>query len=220
MMLCSVTSFYKITQPSWRPHSRQVARALLVIFRVNQCEQSITRSRRFGGLQTVANDINTNVCPGEHIVCLIVDECHRATGNALIVRAIKALKQASNGAVRVLGLSATPGSTYDKVQEVIDNTLATRVCFYAESDAEVKKYRHEMVREEVYVESSNDAAECTAEARQMLHGLACKLLSKGAINHVNVDQYSVWALQDRKNAFQKSMNGPMTGCDLSQDQTC
>ena len=55
------------------------------------------------------------ICPYEQVVCLVVDECHRATGKADIVSAIQRMRQA-RVRFRVLGLSATPGSTAQQVQ--------------------------------------------------------------------------------------------------------
>ena len=51
----------------------------------------------------------------ELITCLVVDECHRATGKADIVIAVKKLRDYSIK-FRVLGLSATPGKDRDSVQ--------------------------------------------------------------------------------------------------------
>jgi fanconi anemia group M protein len=55
------------------------------------------------------------VCPAEKLVCVAVDECHRATGNADVVKAIKKLREAKYR-FRVLGLSATPGSKQETIQ--------------------------------------------------------------------------------------------------------
>ena len=57
----------------------------------------------------------TGVCAAERITCLVVDECHRATGKADVVLAVKRLRDASVK-FRVLGLSATPGRDRESVQ--------------------------------------------------------------------------------------------------------
>lgn len=48
-------------------------------------------------------------------MCLVVDECHKATGKADIVTAIQAMQE-RRCRFRVLGLSATPGGKRESVQ--------------------------------------------------------------------------------------------------------
>ena len=68
------------------------------------------------------------ICPAGRITCLVVDECHRATGKADVVLAVKRMREAGVK-FRVLGLSATPGRDRESVQ-VIPLISATRwVCF-------------------------------------------------------------------------------------------
>ena len=46
---------------------------------------------------------------------MVVDECHRAVGNASMAKAVAQLRQA-RARFRVLGLSATPGSSHEAIQ--------------------------------------------------------------------------------------------------------
>lgn len=64
---------------------------------------------------TQLSDFFAGICASDLITCLVVDECHRATGKADIVIAVKALRAASVK-FRVLGLSATPGKDRESVQ--------------------------------------------------------------------------------------------------------
>ena len=59
--------------------------------------------------------------PPDRLCLLVVDECHRAKGGNAPVKAIQHLSRAgrNQGLFRVLGLSATPGSTIQDIQEVI-----------------------------------------------------------------------------------------------------
>ncbi len=59
--------------------------------------------------------LRAGICPAQQIVCVVVDECHRATGKSEIVPALGYLR--SQGVkFRVLGLSATPGSKKESIQ--------------------------------------------------------------------------------------------------------
>ena len=53
--------------------------------------------------------------PQFSIVCLVVDECHRAVGNAAMAKAVTHLRKA-RVKFRLLGLSATPGRTAEAIQ--------------------------------------------------------------------------------------------------------
>ncbi len=59
--------------------------------------------------------VHAGICAAERITCLVVDECHRATGKADIVLAVKRMRDAGVK-FRVLGLSATPGRDRESVQ--------------------------------------------------------------------------------------------------------
>ncbi|EIE24101.1 P-loop containing nucleoside triphosphate hydrolase protein, partial [Coccomyxa subellipsoidea C-169] len=95
----------------------------------------------FATPQTFKNDVCTGVCPLEKITCVVVDECHRAVGKNDAVAVIEKLR--SEGCkFRVLGLSATPGSKREAVQEVLQNLMISAIEFRGEEDADVVPYRH------------------------------------------------------------------------------
>ena len=71
----------------------------------------------FSTPQTLHNDLSTGVVDARSIVCVVVDEAHRATSNYSYTTVIHELSKASNR-FRVLALSATPGSDIRKIQNV------------------------------------------------------------------------------------------------------
>ena len=58
--------------------------------------------------QTMENDINSSVCPANEVVCVVIDEAHRAKGNHSYVGCIRMLWD-RGVKFRTLALSATPG---------------------------------------------------------------------------------------------------------------
>lgn len=48
-------------------------------------------------------------------MCLVVDECHKAVGDASVVKAVQQLRR-EGIRFRMLGLSATPGSSLEAIQ--------------------------------------------------------------------------------------------------------
>ncbi|MDD2678414.1 MAG: DEAD/DEAH box helicase family protein [Candidatus Nanoarchaeia archaeon] len=93
----------------------------------------------FATPQTIQNDlilkrINLKDC------CLIVyDECHRAVGDYAYVF-ISQVHAAQRGNIRVLGLSASPGSDKGKILEVCKNLFLDDVVYKGESDPDVLPY--------------------------------------------------------------------------------
>ena len=96
------------------------------------------------------NDLRSGVIDDavrRSISLLVIDEAHKATGQYAYVGAIQQLANAS-ACFRVLGLSATPGSDADKVQDVIDNTMACALEVRTDEDPDVKRYTHTRLVEE------------------------------------------------------------------------
>ncbi|MEW5301841.1 MAG: hypothetical protein WDW36_004675 [Sanguina aurantia] len=67
--------------------------------------------------QILDNDLLDGTCPAKQIVCLVVDECHKAVGDASVVKAVQQLRR-EGVRFRMLGLSATPGSSLEAIQSV------------------------------------------------------------------------------------------------------
>jgi ERCC4-related helicase len=121
--------------------------------------------------QILTNDISRQACDAKSIVCLVVDEAHRALGNYAYCTVVKAIASATRH-FRILALSATPGcaslplnllSTWERsltlllcpanmeqVQQVIHNLLISNLEVRTSEDIDVRAYIHstklEMVR--------------------------------------------------------------------------
>jgi len=109
----------------------------------------------FATPQTFWNDVKKGICPYEKVTCIVIDECHRSVGDADTVLCIKFFKQ-KKMKFRVLALSATPGSTVPRVQEVIDNLMISSVQCRTETDPQVKEFVFKKaVDVEIVVDSLN-----------------------------------------------------------------
>lgn len=67
--------------------------------------------------QTLLNDLQGGRCDPAAIVCLVVDEAHKATDNYAYTTAVGEISAVSDR-FRVLALSATPGSDARRIQNV------------------------------------------------------------------------------------------------------
>jgi ATP-dependent DNA helicase MPH1 len=91
--------------------------------------------------QTLINDLKTGIADPKRIVLLVVDEAHRATGGYAYVEVVKFLRR-YNQSFRVLALTATPGSTVESVQAVIDGLDISRVEIRTENSIDIRDYVH------------------------------------------------------------------------------
>ena len=100
--------------------------------------------------QTVQRDIESDRCPTRRVVCVVLDEAHKASGAYAYVKVVQQLEEAG-GKFRILGLSATPGTGIKQIQEVITALRIQKIEARFEDDASVKKYIHERHSEIIIV---------------------------------------------------------------------
>ena len=105
--------------------------------------------------QTIINDLKTGICDPKRIVLLVVDEAHRATGSYAYVEVVKFLRR-FNTSFRVLALTATPGSSVEGVQEVIDGLGISRVEIRTEESIDIRKYVHTRKVDTVLFDNSEE----------------------------------------------------------------
>jgi Fanconi anemia group M protein len=101
--------------------------------------------------QTMLNDLSAGRLLAKEVVCLVIDEAHRATGNYAYTQVVHELASRSDR-FRVLALSATPGSDAKKVQSVLTHLQIAHIELRAEDDPEVLPYTHQRQMEVVVCE--------------------------------------------------------------------
>lgn len=129
--------------------------------------------------QTFWNDVKRGICPYELVSCIVVDECHRATGQADVVQALKHMRQLKKSKFRVLGLSATPGSSQEQVQEVINSLGINTVVFKDETDRDVAPYVHKKESETHVVNPEYVGNACRSTLMASLQLIVGDLSGKG-----------------------------------------
>ena len=100
--------------------------------------------------QTLVKDISDNRCDASNIVCVVMDEAHRATGehaNSVLIRLITN----SGAKFRLVGLSATPGTDIKSIQAVCTKLQISRIESRAEDDPDVSRYIHHREEEVIIV---------------------------------------------------------------------
>ncbi|KAF7592954.1 3'-5' DNA helicase [Aspergillus hancockii] len=109
--------------------------------------------------QTLVNDLKSGIADPKRIVLLVVDEAHRATGGYAYVEVVKFLRR-YNQSFRVLALTATPGSTVESVQAVIDGLEISRVEIRTEQSLDIREYVHSKNTEVQTFQNSDEMVLC------------------------------------------------------------
>lgn len=105
--------------------------------------------------QTLENDIRNEKCDPRDVVCVVVDEAHRARGKYAYGNVIGRLMEV-NPHFRVLALSATPGKDSDSVQEVVDQLHINQIEIRTEEAIDVQRYMFRKREEIVNVTLGRD----------------------------------------------------------------
>ncbi|EER43241.1 helicase C-terminal domain-containing protein [Histoplasma capsulatum H143] len=129
--------------------------------------------------QTLVNDLKNGHADPKRIVLLVVDEAHRATGGYAYAEVVKFLQQ-YNTSFRVLALTATPGSSVEAVQEVIDGLNISKVEIRTEESLDIREYVHSRNIEIETFDYSEDMIMCMDLFGKSLQPVLDKLRSQNA----------------------------------------
>ena len=100
--------------------------------------------------QVLQNDIISNLYSIKNVSLIIFDECHRAVGDYAYCYIAKKYNDGSEFP-QILGLTASPGSTEAKINEIKMNLLIDHIEIRTEKDTDVKPYIHNVDNEWIKV---------------------------------------------------------------------
>jgi ATP-dependent DNA helicase MPH1 len=129
--------------------------------------------------QTVINDLKTGICDPKKIVLLVVDEAHKATGGYAYTEVVAFMRR-FNPSFRVLALTATPGSSVEAVQSIIDNLGIARVEVRTEQSLDIRQYTHEKHTEKEVFDWSDEQNLIMDHISKALQPVLDKLNSQNA----------------------------------------
>uniref|UniRef100_A0A0A0LMN2 Helicase ATP-binding domain-containing protein n=1 Tax=Cucumis sativus TaxID=3659 RepID=A0A0A0LMN2_CUCSA len=152
---------------------------------------SFWRSKRvfFVTPQVLEKDIQSGTCLMKYLVCLVIDEAHRALGNYSYCVAVRELTKIPVP-LRILALTATPGSKHQGIQQIIDNLHISTLQYRDESDHDVSPYVHDRKIELIQVAMGEDAVEIDNKLLEVMRPFVAKLRSIGILQ--NRDYRTVW----------------------------
>ncbi|XP_044980617.1 DEAD-box ATP-dependent RNA helicase FANCM isoform X2 [Hordeum vulgare subsp. vulgare] len=145
---------------------------------------SLWKSKRvfFVTPQILENDIQSGICMVKQLVCLVIDEAHRASGNHAYCVAVRQLVAAAVP-LRILALTATPGSKQPNIQAVINNLCISELIHRDESDPEVKRYVNTRTVELIKVPVGSDTTQVNAMILDLINTHVVQLRAAGVIDN-------------------------------------
>ncbi|KAH0469571.1 hypothetical protein IEQ34_001129 [Dendrobium chrysotoxum] len=150
--------------------------------------------------QVFEKDIQSGICLVRQLVCLVFDEAHRAMGNYSYCVALMAMPVQ----LRILALTATPGSKHQTIQNVIDNLCISTLEYRHESDRDVSPYVHSRKLELIEVPMGKDAIGINSMLLQAIQPFVARLRAIGALPQRDFSTLSPSELLNLRDKFRQA----------------
>ncbi len=154
--------------------------------------------------QVLQNDIISNLYSIKNVCLIIFDECHRAVGDyAYCFIAHKYMESATNP--QILGLTASPGSTEGKINEIKDNLYIDHIEIRTDSDSDVKPYIHNVDNEWIKIKLPDEFLEISGILIEKLRVIFTWLKQIGLLNSSDVNKITRKDLLKLNNVINKQI---------------
>ncbi|KAJ6360671.1 hypothetical protein OIU77_004646 [Salix suchowensis] len=153
--------------------------------------------------QVLERDIQSGTCLAKHLVCLVIDEAHRASGNYSYCVAIRELL-AIPVQLRILALTATPGSKQPAVQQIIDNLQISALEYRNESDPDVIPYVHDRKIELIEVALGKEAVDINKQLVEVIRPYVARLSTLGLLQNRDYQTLSPPDLLNSRDKFRRA----------------
>ncbi|XP_026411548.1 DEAD-box ATP-dependent RNA helicase FANCM-like isoform X2 [Papaver somniferum] len=153
--------------------------------------------------QVLEKDIQSGTCLVKNIVCLVIDEAHRATGNyayCVVVRELMAVPVQ----FRILALTATPGSKQQAIQNVINNLHISKLEYRNDDHPDVCPHVHDRKLELIEVPMSDDAIEINKLLLEAVQPFVTKLSALGMLYSKDIQTLSPHQLLSSREIFRQA----------------
>ncbi|OWM67462.1 hypothetical protein CDL15_Pgr028325 [Punica granatum] len=153
--------------------------------------------------QVFEKDIQSGTCLVKYLVCLVIDEAHRALGNYSYCVAVREL-MAIPVQLRLLALTATPGSKQQAIQHVINNLLISTLEYRNESDPDVSPYVHNRKIELIQVAMGEEAIQINNLLLNVIRIYAARLSAMGILLNRDYQTLSPSDLLNSRDKFRQA----------------
>ncbi|XP_039012224.1 DEAD-box ATP-dependent RNA helicase FANCM-like [Hibiscus syriacus] len=152
--------------------------------------------------QVLEKDIQSGTCLSKYIVCLVIDEAHRALGNYSYCVAVREL-MSMPVQLRILALTATPGSKQPTIHQIINNICISTLEYRDEHDHDVSPYVHNRKIELIEVPLGQDALEVNNKLLEVIRPYVARLHANGLIQNRDYQTLSPIDLLNSRDKFRQ-----------------
>lgn len=139
--------------------------------------------------QTIENEIKKDKLNPSKIALIVFDEAHHAHGKHSYCNITRSIAERSSQ-FRVLGLSATPGSNIDSIQDIIYNLMISKIVYKDDTDQDIAQYQHKTDIEYITVKADGDDEDVTVYLNQCIQFLANPLQNAQIITTMDTNYLS------------------------------
>ncbi|XP_011096497.1 uncharacterized protein LOC105175667 [Sesamum indicum] len=152
--------------------------------------------------QVLEKDIQSGSCLVKHLVCLVIDEAHRAMGNYSYCVAVRELMD-TPVQLRILALTATPGCKQQTIQHIIDNLQISTLEYRNETDPDVLPYVNERKIELIEVAMGVEAVEINNLLLEVVRPFVGRLCAFGVLQKRDFQTLSPCDLLNSRDKFRQ-----------------
>ncbi|MGV9197487.1 MAG: DEAD/DEAH box helicase, partial [Promethearchaeia archaeon] len=137
--------------------------------------------------QVLQNDIISGQYSLRDVSLIIFDECHRAVGDYSYCFIAKKYMDLAHFP-QILGLTASPGSSKEKIQEIKQNLYIDHIEIRTEKDKDVKPYVHKVDNEWVKIELPKEFKEIKNTLESKLRDIYKRLKNMELLNSYDINK--------------------------------
>ncbi|CCJ28178.1 unnamed protein product [Pneumocystis jirovecii] len=153
--------------------------------------------------QALQNDLESGICDKKSIVCLVIDEAHRATGNYAYCNVVRMIRS-ENKSFRILALTATPGTDIDSVQEVVNSLCIAQIELRTEDSIDIRGYIHNRTVETILIPLSQELIILRDLYGDIIKPFLQKLNTANACHIQDPSDLTTFALMQAQKSFMKT----------------
>ena len=166
--------------------------------------------------QTLDNDLNNQIVSNaEETSLIIIDEAHKAQKNYSYVSVVNKItslskerqgKSHQNSLIRTIGLSASPGTSIESIQNVITSLNISAIELRTEQDEEIKKFSHKKKIQIAEIEGESNQVNLTIILNKLITNRLDVMKKFGIMDKKTTINYcNMWFLLKTQKKFKEEI---------------